>query len=223
MAIGIDQHSGANGHRNFQTFSNGSAHQTRSKKPNFLVIVADDLGFSDLSCYGSEIQTPNLDQLASEGSRLLNFHTSSACSPTRAMLLTGTDAHLAGMGTMLEYKSSEMGTKRWGGKPGHEGFLNKEVATISEILHDDGYYSVISGKVRDLQGAKGIPDNQRVPHDLTVRSTPLLLQWHLGLRVDHGPQDRGFDRSFSLLPGCCNHYGWEVSKCVGSVTTSYAF
>lgn len=60
-------------------------------KPNFLVIIADDLGFSDIGCYGGEINTPNLDALARDGVRMLNYHTAAACSPTRAMVLTGTD------------------------------------------------------------------------------------------------------------------------------------
>ena len=70
------------------------------KKPNFLLLIADDLGFSDLGCYGGEIATPHLDELAKTGTRLTGFHTASACSPTRAMLLSGTDSHLAGLGQM---------------------------------------------------------------------------------------------------------------------------
>ena len=71
-------------------------------RPNFLVIVADDLGFSDIGAFGSEIETPNLDRLAHAGIRLTDFHSAPACSPTRSMLLTGTDHHIAGIGTMLE-------------------------------------------------------------------------------------------------------------------------
>lgn len=71
------------------------------KKPNFLVIVADDLRFSDLSAYGSATDTPNLDRLAREGIRVTDFHTAASCSPTRAMLLSGTDAHIAGLGGWL--------------------------------------------------------------------------------------------------------------------------
>lgn len=67
-------------------------------RPNFLVIVADDLGFSDISPYGGEIQTPSLARLAKEGIRMTNFHTASACSPTRSMLFSGTDNHIAGLG-----------------------------------------------------------------------------------------------------------------------------
>lgn len=63
----------------------------RAKSPNFLVIVADDLGFSDVACYGSEIKTPNIDSLAKDGIRFTDFHAAAACSPTRSMLLSGTD------------------------------------------------------------------------------------------------------------------------------------
>ena len=66
-----------------------------SKRPNFLIIVADDLGFSDLGAFGGEIATPNLDRLAFDGLRLTDFHTAPTCSPTRSMLLTGTDHHIA--------------------------------------------------------------------------------------------------------------------------------
>jgi arylsulfatase A-like enzyme len=74
----------------------------RDQRPNFLLIVADDLGFSDLAAFGGEIATPRLDELAYAGLRFTDFHSAPACSPTRAMLLTGTDHHLAGIGTMLE-------------------------------------------------------------------------------------------------------------------------
>lgn len=73
------------------------------KKPNFVVIVADDLGFSDASCFGSEIQTPNIDMLAGAGTKFTDFHTAAACSPTRAMLMSGTDHHLAGLGQLVEF------------------------------------------------------------------------------------------------------------------------
>lgn len=71
-----------------------------SKRPNFLLIVADDLGFSDVGAFGGEIQTPNIDSLADSGVRMTDFHTASMCSPTRSMLLSGTDNHIAGLGQM---------------------------------------------------------------------------------------------------------------------------
>ena len=76
-------------------------------RPNFLIIVADDLGFSDLGAFGGEIETPHLDALAYAGLRLNGFHAAPTCSPTRAMLLTGTDHHIAGLGTMAETMTGE--------------------------------------------------------------------------------------------------------------------
>lgn len=78
------------------------------KKPNFIIIVADDLGFSDTSPYGGEIDTPNLQRLAEEGIRMTGFHTAASCSPTRAMLLSGTDSHIAGLGVMAEKIASAL-------------------------------------------------------------------------------------------------------------------
>ncbi|CED84455.1 arylsulfatase [Phaffia rhodozyma] len=114
------------------------------KKPNFLIIVADDLGFSDIGAFGGEISTPNLDRLAKEGARLTDFHTASACSPTRSMLLSGTDNHLAGLGQMAETKERNSAFK---GKPGYEGVLNDRVAPLPAILKDlAGYSTHMSGK-----------------------------------------------------------------------------
>ncbi|MEI9993352.1 MAG: arylsulfatase [Rhizomicrobium sp.] len=112
-----------------------------AKRPNFLVIVADDLGFSDLGAFGGEIATPNLDALAMAGLRFTDFHTAPACSPTRAMLLTGTDHHIAGLGTL-----DEVAAKSQRGKPGYEGYLNERVVTVTELLRESGYRTYMSGK-----------------------------------------------------------------------------
>lgn len=112
-----------------------------SKRPNFLLIVADDLGFSDLGAFGGEIHTPHLDELAFAGLRLTDFHAASACSPTRAMLLTGTDHHLAGIGAMAEFSDETIRQH-----PGYEGHLNQRVVTLAELLRDAGYRTLISGK-----------------------------------------------------------------------------
>ncbi|KAF5264668.1 hypothetical protein FOXYS1_4547 [Fusarium oxysporum] len=116
-----------------------------STRPNFLVIVADDFGFSDCGCYGSEIQTPNIDRLASEvgGIRFTEFHVAAACSPTRSMLMTGTDHHIAGLGQLQEITRSSPAHK---GKPGHEGYLNERVVALPELLRDGGYFTCMSGK-----------------------------------------------------------------------------
>lgn len=111
------------------------------ERPNILVIVADDLGFADLGSFGGEIHTPNLDALALRGVRLTDFQASSACSPTRAMLLTGVDNHLTGFGNLAEELSPNQK-----GQPGYEGYLNERVVTIATLLRDAGYHTYISGK-----------------------------------------------------------------------------
>jgi arylsulfatase A-like enzyme len=110
-------------------------------RPNFLVIVADDLGFSDLGAFGGEIETPHLDALATAGLRFADFHTAPACSPTRAMLLTGVDPHTAGLGTL-----DEVASRRQRGQPGYEGYLNERVVTVTELLREAGYATFMSGK-----------------------------------------------------------------------------
>lgn len=114
------------------------------KRPNFLVIVADDLGYSDIGCFGSEIATPNLDRLAGTGVKLTNFHTASACSPTRSMLFSGTDNHIAGLGQMTEHMAQFKDAYK--DRSGYEGYLNFKVAALSEILQDSGYETIMSGK-----------------------------------------------------------------------------
>lgn len=115
--------------------------QGADPRPNFLLIVVDDMGFSDLGAFGSEIETPNLDALALGGVRLTDFHSAPACSPTRAMLLTGTDHHLAGIGAMTETLRPD-----FEGAPGYEGHLNERVVTVAELLREGGYRTILSGK-----------------------------------------------------------------------------
>ncbi|KAI0021065.1 alkaline phosphatase-like protein [Xylariomycetidae sp. FL0641] len=118
--------------------------QGAKKRPNFLIIVADDLGFSDTSPYGGEIRTPNLAKLSSEGIRMTDFHTAPACSPTRSMLMSGTDHHIAGLGQLAEHMRQQ--PEAFEGRPGYEGYLNFRVAALPEILRDAGYFNVMSGK-----------------------------------------------------------------------------
>ena len=110
-------------------------------RPNVLLIVADDLGYSDIGSFGGEIETPALDQLAEEGLRLSNFHVLPSCSPTRSVLLSGTDNHVAGIGTMGEMITPEME-----GHPGYEGYLNFQVAALPEVLRAGGYHTYMAGK-----------------------------------------------------------------------------
>lgn len=115
-----------------------------NEQPNFLIIVADDLGWSDASPFGGEINTPNLQMLANSGTRFTDFHTASACSPTRSMLFSGTDNHIAGLGQMAE--TMALHPNIWQGKVGYEGYLNDRVAALSEIMQDAGYFTTMSGK-----------------------------------------------------------------------------
>ena len=110
-------------------------------KPNILLIVADDLGYSDLGCFGGEIRTPNIDALAGGGMRATDFHTAPTCSPTRSMMLTGTDNHIAGLGNMAEWSGPAQK-----GKPGYEGHLNSKVVSVATLLHDAGYFTCMAGK-----------------------------------------------------------------------------
>ena len=118
----------------------GFAH-AKETRPNILLVVVDDMGYSDIGPFGGEIRTPSLDSLAKSGIRFTDFHTSVACSPTRSMLLSGTDNHLAGMGTQ-----GEVTFPNQVGKPGYEGHLNDRVVSIATLLRDDGYFTAMAGK-----------------------------------------------------------------------------
>ena len=104
--------------------------------PNIVVILVDDMGFSDIGCYGSEIPTPHLDALAKNGLRFTQFYNTGRWCPTRAALLTGVYPHQAGVGHMTENR----------GVPGYEGRLNAHCATIAEALRPAGYFTAITGK-----------------------------------------------------------------------------
>ncbi len=112
---------------------------TEKQKPNVILILADDLGYSDLSCYGGEISTPNIDALANSGIRFSQFYNAARCCPTRASLLTGLYPHQAGIGGMVN-----SGKKVAEGP--YQGYLSKNSVTIAEVLKDAGYYTVMSGK-----------------------------------------------------------------------------
>ncbi len=118
-----------------------SANDDVTERPNILLIVVDDMAFSDLGSFGGEISTPNIDRLAYAGMRFSNFHGAPMCSPSRAMLLTGVDSHPAGFGNMLEELSPNQK-----GQPGYDGYLHERVVTFPELLRDAGYRNYLSGK-----------------------------------------------------------------------------
>jgi arylsulfatase A-like enzyme len=108
----------------------------RTSRPNVLLVMADDMGFSDIGCYGGEIRTPNLDGLAERGVRFTQFYNTGRCCPTRASLLTGLYPHQAGVGHMVDDR----------GFPGYRGFLNRRCVTIAEALRPNGYRTLAIGK-----------------------------------------------------------------------------
>ena len=104
-------------------------------KPNIIVILADDMGWSDLGSYGSEIETPHLDSLARGGVRFTQFYNAARCCPTRASLLTGLYQHQAGIGHMVAND----------GIPSYQGFLNERCVTLAEALKPAGYTTLMTG------------------------------------------------------------------------------
>ncbi|MGN6547409.1 MAG: arylsulfatase [Aureliella sp.] len=113
-----------------------TARAADSAKPNIIVILVDDMGFSDIGCYGSEIPTPNLDALAQNGVRFTQFYNTGRCCPTRATLLTGLYAHQTGIGHMNDDR----------GAPGYRGRLNDHCLTFGEVLKPAGYFTAMTGK-----------------------------------------------------------------------------
>lgn len=107
---------------------------TPTRRPNIVILLADDWGFSDVGAFGGEIATPNIDALAARGVRFSNFHVAGSCSPTRAMLQTGVSSHRAGLGIMPETIPPEHQDK-----PGYEAVLNNRVVTIADRLRAGGY------------------------------------------------------------------------------------
>ena len=111
------------------------------KRPNIVILLADDWGFSDVGSFGGEIRTPHIDGLAKAGVRFSNFHVAGSCSPTRAMLQTGISNHRAGLGNMPETIPPEHV-----GKPGYDTVLNDRVVTLASLFRDHGYRTYLTGK-----------------------------------------------------------------------------
>ena len=145
-------------------------------RPIIILIMADDMGFSDVGCYGSEIATPNLDSLAARGVRFTQFYNSARCCPTRASLLTGLYPHQAGVGYMEPHNRYNRPAIEKLRLPQYQGFLNDRCVTIAEALRPAGYQTFMSGK------------------------------WHVGALPGQRPLDRGFDRFFGILVGASSYW-----------------
>ncbi len=117
---------------------NAEVEQRGNRKPNIIVIMVDDMGFSDIGCYGGEIETPNLDKLAAGGLRFTQFYNTARCCPTRASILTGLYSHQTGIGHMNEDHGEDY--------PSYRGYLNRRCVTIGEAIKPAGYFTVVSGK-----------------------------------------------------------------------------
>ena len=145
------------------TFSQSTGSQTGGKRTNIVVILGDDMGYSDIGMFGSEIQTPNLDMLASSGVRFTNYYTHASCSPSRSMLLSGVDTHLNGLGNMDEWTAPNQV-----GKDGYEGNLNDKVVTLPQLLKDSGYHTYMVGKWHLGKSPDKIPAARGFERDFTM-------------------------------------------------------
>jgi arylsulfatase A-like enzyme len=161
------------------------ANKPKSSRPNIVIILADDLGYSDIGCYGSEISTPNLDQLAKEGQRWTQFYTTPRCCPSRAALLTGLYPHQAGIGHMMEDR----------GAPGYRGELNNHCVTIAEALRPAGYRTMMVGK---WHVAHVYFDGKR---QLNFESNKPFWETKAGW-----PLQRGFDQYFGTIHGVSSYF-----------------
>lgn len=168
----------------------GNPTQPKDSRPNIVLILADDLGFSDLNCYGGEINTPNLNYLANNGVRFTQFYNTSRSCPSRASLLTGLYNHDAGIG--------EMTTDN--GEPGYRGYITENTVTLAEVLKSAGYHTAMSGKWH--------------VSNTTVQPTPAeQLSW-LNHHSEHPlfsplqqyPVNRGFEKYFGTIWGVVDYF-----------------
>ena len=146
----------------------GCAGDVEPLRPNIVLIVADDLGYADIGAFGSEIRTPSLDTLAARGLTLTNFHTAPTCGPTRAMLMTGIDAHPVGMAANA---AAVKRIEALQGRRGYDGRLNGDAVTVAKLLSDSGYQTYMSGKwdLGRFEGSRPIDRGFQKSFALTTR------------------------------------------------------
>jgi arylsulfatase len=125
----------------------------QDQRPNIVVLFVDDLGYSDIGCFGGEIDTPHIDRLAAQGLRFTQFYNTSRCCPSRASLLTGLYAHQASIGMMV-YRDYGIG---------YRGRLNDQCVTFAQVLRDAGYQTMMSGKWHAGHDPQSRPEKRAVP------------------------------------------------------------
>jgi len=186
-----------------------SAQKKANKKPNFVLVMADDLGYSDLGCYGGEINTPNLDRIAKQGMQFTEFYNVSRCCPTRASLLSGLYNHDAGIGDMTTPQNDS----------GYRGYLGKNTVTIAEVLKQSGYRTAMTGK-------------WHISNTITQENKEDQMKWlnhqaehPLFSPIDQYPTSRGFEKFYGTIWGVINFYDpfslVEGNKPVASVPKDY--
>lgn len=154
------------------------------ERPNIVLIMVDDMGYSDLGCFGGEIPTPNIDRLAENGIRYTQFYNTARSCPTRASLLTGLYPHQAGIGEMTE-EPAEKPDQRKDRPHGYKGYLNRNCVTIAEVLKEAGYHTYMTGKWH-----VGVHGKER---------------W---------PLQRGFERYYGILPGAASYFRPHADRCL---------
>ena len=163
------------------------AAKKQDKRPNIIVILADDLGYSDPGCYGGEIQTPNIDYLAQTGLRFNHFYNASRSCPTRASLLTGLYQHQAGIGRMTFDN----------GLPGYRGTLSRNAVTIAEVLRDAGYRTSMVGKWHIAETPLRSDQRDWLNHQVFHETFSDLSNY---------PVNRGFQNHYGLIYGVADYF-----------------
>jgi arylsulfatase A-like enzyme len=164
--------------------------QAQPKRPNIIVILADDMGFSDVGCYGGEINTPNINYLAQNGIRYTQFYNTSRCCPTRASLLTGLYNHQAGIGKMTDAED----------EPGYLGHITENAVTLAEVLKTAGYHTAMSGKWH-VSNTNGQPDAKEQLAWLDHHK-----EYPAFSPIEQYPTSRGFEQYFGTIWGVVDYY-----------------
>ena len=163
-----------------------------ASRPNVIIILADDMGFADLGCYGSEIHTPNIDRMASQGMRFAQFYNMARCCPTRASIMTGLYPHQAGIGCM---------NQKLDAKPAYNGELNDNGVTIAEVLRDAGYHTAMVGKWHLVHLTIASLPEKKAKAALDFESAPPISP-----AEENWPCNRGFEEHWGTIPGVENYF-----------------